>query len=168
MVPDRSARAGRSLVSVVLVYAAGSGHHLITYFQAVVIGLLQGITELFPISSLGHAVILPKLLGWHLSQKQPYFLAFLVATHLATAIVLFLFFLPEWQRILRGLGRSLRDREISPGDADARLAWRPVPHLELSIVGQNLLQPHHAEYGGDPGPLVGIKRGVYASMTWRR
>src|SRR5207302_2289000 len=40
-----------------------------------------------------------------------------------SAIVLFLFFLPEWQRILRGLGRSLRDREISPGDADARLAW---------------------------------------------
>jgi len=107
----------------VLVYAAAGGHHLITYFQAVVIGLLQGVTELFPISSLGHAVILPKLFGWHLSQKQPYFLAFLVATHLATAIVLFLFFLPEWLRILRGLGRSLRDRQISPGDADARLAW---------------------------------------------
>ena len=106
-----------------LVYAADNGHHLITYFQAVVIGLLQGVTELFPISSLGHAVILPKLLGWHLSQKQPYFLAFLVATHLATAVVLFLFFLPEWLRILRGLGRSLRDRQISPGDADARLAW---------------------------------------------
>jgi len=106
----------------VLVYAAGGGH-LITYFQAVVIGLLQGVTELFPISSLGHAVILPKLLGWHLSQKEPYFLAFLVATHLATAIVLFLFFLPEWLRILRGLGRSLRDRQIAPGDADARLAW---------------------------------------------
>ena len=105
-----------------LVYAAAGGH-LITYFQAVVIGFLQGVTELFPISSLGHAVILPKLLGWHLSQKQPYFLAFLVATHLATAIVLFLFFLPEWLRILRGLGRSLRDRQMSPGDADARLAW---------------------------------------------
>jgi undecaprenyl-diphosphatase len=107
----------------VLVSAAASGHHVITYFQAVVIGLLQGVTELFPISSLGHAVILPKLLGWHLSQKQPYFLAFLVATHLATAIVLFLFFLPEWLRILRGLGRSLRDRQISPQDPDARLAW---------------------------------------------
>ena len=100
-----------------------SGGHLITYFQAVVIGLLQGVTELFPISSLGHAVILPKLLGWHLSQKEPYFLAFLVATHLATAIVLFLFFLPEWLRILRGLGRSLRERQVAPGDADARLAW---------------------------------------------
>ncbi len=104
-----------------IVYA--SGGHLITYFQAIVIGLLQGVTELFPISSLGHAVILPKLFGWHLSQKEPYFLAFLVATHLATAIVLFLFFLPEWIRILRGLGRSLRDRQIAAEDPDARLAW---------------------------------------------
>jgi undecaprenyl-diphosphatase len=102
--------------------------HLITYFQAIVIGLLQGITELFPISSLGHAVILPKLVGWDLSQKQPYFLAFLVATHLATALVLFLFFFREWMRILRGLGRSLRDRRIDPADADARLGW-------LLIVG---------------------------------
>ncbi len=111
-----------------LIFAASDGHHLITYFQAIVIGLLQGVTELFPISSLGHAVILPKLFGWHLSQKQPYFLAFLVATHLATAIVLLLFFLPEWKRIVRGLGRSLRDRQIAPGDPDARLAW-------LLIVG---------------------------------
>jgi undecaprenyl-diphosphatase len=97
--------------------------HLISYFQAVVIGLLQGVTELFPVSSLGHAVILPKLLGWNLNQKQPYFLAFLVATHLATATVLFLFFLREWIRILRGLGRSLRDRQLAADDADARLAW---------------------------------------------
>ena len=104
-----------------MVFAAGG--HLITYFQAIVIGLLQGVTELFPISSLGHAVILPKLVGWDLNQDKPYFLAFLVATHLATAIVLFLFFLPEWVRILRGLGRSIRERQIAPGDADARLAW---------------------------------------------
>jgi len=106
----------------VLVLAANSGH-LITYFQAIVIGLLQGVTELFPISSLGHAVILPKLFGWNLNQKEPYYLAFLVATHLATAIVLFLFFLPEWRRILRGLGRSLRDRQVAADDPDARLAW---------------------------------------------
>ncbi len=102
---------------------AAGGQHLITYFQAIVIGLLQGVTELFPISSLGHAVILPKLLGWNLSQDKPSFLAFLVATHLATAIVLFVFFLPEWVRILKGLGRSLRDRQIGHDDPDARLAW---------------------------------------------
>jgi undecaprenyl-diphosphatase len=105
------------------VLAAAGSDHLISYGQAVVIGLLQGVTELFPISSLGHAVILPELLGWDLSQDKPYFLAFLVATHLATAIVLFIFFLPEWIRILKGLGRSLRDREIRADDPDARLAW---------------------------------------------
>jgi undecaprenyl-diphosphatase len=105
------------------VVAATASGHLISYFQAIVIGLIQGVTELFPISSLGHAVILPKLFGWDLGQDKPYFLAFLVATHLATALVLFIFFLPEWVRILKGLGRSLRDREIAPGDADARLAW---------------------------------------------
>ena len=51
---------------------------------------------------------------------------------------------------------------------DARVAWRPVRHVEFAVVGQNLLQPHHAEYGGDPGALVGIKRSVYASLTFRK
>ena len=61
---------------------------LITYPRAIVLGLLQGVSELFPVSSLGHSVILPKLLGWNIHQNDPYFLSFLVATHLATAIVL--------------------------------------------------------------------------------
>ena len=51
--------------------------------------------------------------------------------------------------------------------ADARLAWRIAPHIELAVTGQNLLQPQHFEYGGDPGPLVGIKRAVYGQITWR-
>ncbi len=96
---------------------------LISYGQAVVLGLLQGFSELFPISSLGHSVILPKLLGWNIHQNDPYFLSFLVATHLATAIVLFLFFRHDWIRILRGLGRSLRDRGIADDDLDAKLGW---------------------------------------------
>jgi len=54
------------------------------------------------------------------------------------------------------------------GTADVRLGWHPTEHCELSFVGQNLFQPHHAEFGGDPGPLVGIKRSVYAKVTWRR
>jgi undecaprenyl-diphosphatase len=96
---------------------------LISYAQAVVLGLLQGFSELFPISSLGHSVILPKLLGWDIHQNDPYFLSFLVATHLATAIVLFFFFWHDWVRILRGLGRSLRNRGIAPDDYDAKLGW---------------------------------------------
>ena len=95
---------------------------LISYGQAVVLGLLQGVSELFPISSLGHSVILPQLLGWDIHQNDDFFITFLVATHLATAIVLFAFFFSDWMRILKGLGRSLQRREIGD-DADARLGW---------------------------------------------
>ncbi len=87
------------------------------------IGLLQGVSELFPVSSLGHAVILPRLVGWNIHQNDKYFLAFLVALHLATAIVLLLFFWRDWVRIVKGLGRSLRDRGIAPDDTDAKLGW---------------------------------------------
>jgi undecaprenyl-diphosphatase len=95
----------------------------ISYFQAIVLGLLQGVSELFPISSLGHSVIFPSLFGWDIHQNDAYFLTFLVATHLATAIVLLLFFWNDWVRIVRGMGRSLRDREIGPDDYDAKLGW---------------------------------------------
>ena len=96
----------------------------ISYIQAIVIGLVQGIAEPFPISSLGHAVIAPRLFGWDIHQNDEYFLAFLVATHCATAAVLFFIFLDDWKRILAGLGRSLRDRgRIAPDDSDARLGW---------------------------------------------
>jgi undecaprenyl-diphosphatase len=94
----------------------------ISYLQAIILGALQGIAEPFPISSLGHAVIAPSLFGWNIHQNDEFFLAFLVATHCATAIVLFFFFLEDWKRIFRGLGRSLRGR-ATPQDEDARLAW---------------------------------------------
>jgi undecaprenyl-diphosphatase len=96
---------------------------LISYWQAVILGLLQGVSELFPVSSLGHSVILPRLLGWNIHQNDEYFISFLVATHLATALVLLGFFWRDWVRIVKGLGRSLRDRGIAEDDADAKLAW---------------------------------------------
>jgi undecaprenyl-diphosphatase len=95
----------------------------ISYFQAIVLGLLQGFSELFPISSLGHSVVLPRVFGWNIHQNDDYFLSFLVATHVATALVLLAFFRRDWARILRGLGRSLRDRYIDPEDTDAKLGW---------------------------------------------
>jgi undecaprenyl-diphosphatase len=96
---------------------------VIQYYQAVILGLLQGFSELFPISSLGHSVILPKVLGWNIQQNDKFFLNFLVATHLATALVLLGFFWRDWVRIVKGLFRSLRDRQIAPDDSDARLGW---------------------------------------------
>jgi undecaprenyl-diphosphatase len=96
---------------------------VIQYYQAIILGLLQGFSELFPISSLGHSVILPKVLGWNIQQNDKFFLNFLVATHLATALVLLGFFWRDWVRIVKGLFRSLRDRQIAPDDSDARLGW---------------------------------------------
>src|SRR6478672_5038073 len=95
----------------------------ISYFQAIVLGLLQGVSELFPISSLGHSVVLPRVFGWDIHQNDDYFITFLVATHLATALVLLGFFRRDWARIARGLMRSLRTREIGPEDTDAKLGW---------------------------------------------
>ena len=94
----------------------------ISYLQAIILGALQGIAEPFPISSLGHAVIVPSLLGWNIHQNDDFFLSFLVATHCATALVLFLFFLEDWKRIFHGFIRSLRG-QATPRDSDARLAW---------------------------------------------
>jgi undecaprenyl-diphosphatase len=111
--------------------------HPISYFQGAMLGLLQGVSELFPVSSLGHSVILPKLVGWNIHQNAPYFLTFLVALHLATALVLLAFFWRDWVRILKGLGRSLRDREI--GDPDAKLAWLlVVGTIPAGILGLTL------------------------------
>lgn len=114
----------------------------ISYFQAIVLGALQGIAEPFPISSLGHGVIAPQLFGWNIHQNDSFFLAFLVATHCATAIVLFCFFFKDWMRIFRGMGRSLRDRQIGAEDSDARLGWLLVAGtIPAGLIGLLLEHP---------------------------
>jgi undecaprenyl-diphosphatase len=110
---------------------------MISYLQAAVLGLLQGVTELFPISSLGHSVLVPALIGgsWKdlvtqsataNSEASPY-LAFIVALHVGTAIALVIFFRHDWVRIIsawfRSLGPTVRERRIVARDSDERLAW---------------------------------------------
>ena len=96
---------------------------MLTYIQAIILGGLQGITELFPVSSLGHSVIVPSLFGWHIAQSDTMFVAFLVATHLATALVLLGFYYREWVRIIQGIVRSLKQRVISETDVYAKIGW---------------------------------------------
>jgi undecaprenyl-diphosphatase len=116
--------------------------HPISYFQAIILGLVQGLAEPFPISSLGHGVVIPQLFGWDIHQNQDFFLTFLVATHLATAIVLFLFFFQDWMRIFRGIGRSLRDRVIREDDVYAKLGWLlVVGTVPAGILGLLLQDP---------------------------
>jgi undecaprenyl-diphosphatase len=117
-------------------------HHPISYFQGIVLGLVQGVAEPFPISSLGHGVILPRLLGWNIHQNDKFFLTFLVATHFATAIVLFVMFWSDWKRILTGLWRSIATREIAPDDHDARLGWLLVAGtVPAGVLGLALEHP---------------------------
>jgi undecaprenyl-diphosphatase len=111
----------------------------LTYFQAIVIGILQGVTELFPISSLGHSVLIPDLLGWNKlvggqSANESFYLAFLVGLHVATAAALVIFFRREWGRVIAGLFTSLRKRRIdSPAE---RMAWLLIlGTIPVGIVG---------------------------------
>lgn len=97
-----------------------------SYVQAIIIGLIQGVTELFPVSSLGHSVIVPGLFGWHnivnaQSANESFYLAFLVGLHVATALALLWVFREDWKRIISGFFRSLRNRRVET--ADERLAW---------------------------------------------
>jgi undecaprenyl-diphosphatase len=75
----------------------------LTALQAIIMAVLQGVTELFPVSSLGHAVILPRLLNWGVDEKAPDWLAYLVVMHLGTSIALFAFFWRDWLSFLRSL-----------------------------------------------------------------
>jgi undecaprenyl-diphosphatase len=88
-----------------------------TLVQAVIIAILQGVTELFPVSSLGHAVVLPTLLGWHVDQASPDFLPFLVVLHLGTATALLVYFWRDWMGLLLAF--------VGVGTGDERRAqWR--------------------------------------------
>jgi undecaprenyl-diphosphatase len=99
----------------------------LNFLEAIVVGAFQGVTELFPVSSLGHSVLIPALVGGQWAQdlnvsapESPY-LAFIVGLHVATAAALLLFFWRDWVRIIGGFVTSIRYRRLStPAE---RLAW---------------------------------------------
>src|SRR5438128_2749027 len=104
-------------------------------FQALVLALLQGVTELFPVSSLGHTVILPKLLRWNIDQADPTFLAFVVLLHVGTATALLIYFWRDWLAIVGGVARSVIDGRMH-GTPDERLGWRLIAGtLPVGLAG---------------------------------
>ena len=121
-----------------------------SYLQAIVIALVQGVTELFPVSSLGHSVLVPAWIGgsWETLVTQSsqadsassFYLAYIVALHCATALALLWFFRDDWLRIIRGffasLTRSIRERTFIVRNADERLAWLIVlATIPVGITG---------------------------------
>ena len=117
---------------------------MLSHSQAAVLGLIQGVSELFPISSLGHSVIVPGILGWPIDQNAEYFLTFVVATHFATALALFVAYRDDWARVIRAVLGSISAREFRPMNPDARLGFLlivgTVPAGAVGLIFQRQVQ----------------------------
>jgi undecaprenyl-diphosphatase len=117
----------------------------ITYFQAVVLGFLQGVTELFPISSLGHTVLFPTLFGWNglvkaQSEPESFWLAFIVMLHVGSALGLLYYYRRDWVQIVKAFFRTLSTRRIE--SSDERLAWLIiVASVPAGVIGLALEHP---------------------------
>ncbi len=118
----------------------------LTYFEAAVVGLIQGVSELFPVSSLGHNVLIPALVGgsWasdlNVARPESPYLAFIVGLHVATALALLVYFWRDWARIIGGFFSSVRERQVRT--RDQKLAWMIV--LATIPVGLAGLAAEHA------------------------
>jgi undecaprenyl-diphosphatase len=119
----------------VLPLASGA----VSYFQAVVLGFLQGVTELFPISSLGHTVLFPTLFGWNQlvdaqSKSESFWLAFVVTLHLGSALGLLAYYWRDWVEIVSAFFRTLGKRRAE--DSNERLAWLIiVASIPAGLIG---------------------------------
>lgn len=148
----------------------------LSYVEAVVVGAFQGVTELFPVSSLGHAVLVPALVGgrWardlSVSAPQSPYLAFIVGLHVATAAALLLFFWRDWIRVLSGFFSSLRYRRIRT--PDERLAWLlVVGTIPVGLAGLALEQLFRTTLGKPvPAAAFLLLNGIalYAGEVLRR
>ncbi|HEY4441366.1 MAG TPA: undecaprenyl-diphosphate phosphatase [Candidatus Elarobacter sp.] len=107
----------------------------VTFVQAMLLAVLQGVSELFPVSSLGHTVLIPALLRWHVDESSESFLAFVVVLHLGTALALIVFYRSDWVKIVGALIGSIRRGKLSD-DPDERTAWLLIAGtIPVGILG---------------------------------
>jgi undecaprenyl-diphosphatase len=152
----------------------------LTTLQAIVMAILQGITELFPVSSLGHAVILPRLLGWPIDQGAPDFLPYLVVMHLGTAIALFVYFLKDWLNFFQSIVNSRAERSKNDRRLLLLVVLATIPavlagFLLRKILGDAFASPPVAAfflvangfvlYFGDE--IAGESTGLLDQLNWR-
>ncbi len=108
---------------------------VVTFVQAMILAVLQGVSELFPVSSLGHTVLVPALLRWNVDEGSDSFLAFVVVLHLGTALALILFYRNDWIAIVRGLFASIVRGRIAD-DRNERTAWLLVAGtIPVGVLG---------------------------------
>lgn len=119
-----------------------------TFAQAIALALLQGVSELFPVSSLGQTILIPALLQWHnINRADPTFLAFVTVLHLGTALALVIFYRKTWVRIIGALVRSIVKGKLS-ADPDERLGWLLiVGTVPVGLLGVILKDPVRQFFG---------------------
>lgn len=120
------------------------------FWQALIIGALQGFSELFPVSSLAHTILIPYLLNWGIDQQGTNFLAFVVALHLATAIALVVYFWRDWRDVIMAFVGSFKGRQLVY-DRNSKFAWLLVAGtVVVGIVGL-LFEKQITKFFEDPG-----------------
>ncbi len=126
----------------------------VTFLQVLILALLQGVSELFPISSLGHTILVPALLHWtNVDRSNPTFLAFVVILHLGTALALIVYYRARWWSIVRALVASVIRGRLS-GDRDERVGWLlVVGTIPVGILGVIFEEPVRALFGS-PAPAA--------------
>ncbi|HKU82269.1 MAG TPA: undecaprenyl-diphosphate phosphatase [Candidatus Tumulicola sp.] len=125
-----------------------------TFTQALVLALLQGVSELFPVSSLGHTILVPAVLQWHnVDRSAPSFLAFVVVLHLGTAIALLVYYRARWWAIVRAVLASIVRGRLS-SDRDERIGWLlVVGTIPVGILGVLFERPVRGLFGS-PAPAA--------------
>jgi len=120
----------------------------VTFVQSLLLALLQGVSELFPISSLGQTILIPALLQWrNINRADPTFLAFVTVLHLGTALALIVFYRHTWVRIVRAFVRSVISGKIG-SDPDEKLAWLlVVGTIPVGLLGVILKEPVQKFFG---------------------
>ncbi|MBX5459236.1 MAG: undecaprenyl-diphosphate phosphatase, partial [Thermogemmatispora sp.] len=109
--------------------------------QVIFLALLQGITELFPISSLGHTVVIPGLLGWGDLVDNERFLPLITALHLGTALALVIYFWRDWLQVLRTLWKSIKEGQVQRG-TEEWVSWLIIiGSIPTGILGVFLEKP---------------------------
>jgi undecaprenyl-diphosphatase len=133
-----------------------------TILQAIVLGLIQGLTEFLPISSSGHLIVLPALLGWDDTFLES--LAFSVMLHLGTLGALFVYFWRDWRRLIPAGLATLRDRSFA-GDPDRRLAWLIAATTVPAVAAALLLGDAIESTFRQPG-TVAVMLVLGAALLW--
>jgi undecaprenyl-diphosphatase len=133
-----------------------------TFTQAIVMGIVQGLTEFLPVSSSGHLIIVPYLAGWN----DPFItsLAFSVMLHIGTLVALLVYFRADWLRLVPAGLATIRDRSFE-GDPDRRLAWllavATVPALIIGVLLNDVVEQRFREVG-----LVALMLVVGGGILW--